>query len=56
VIVAGDLGIEAFELATNGISAPWFSIERTGTNRIDGRVTASRIAAASAASFFCRRT
>jgi hypothetical protein len=27
----------------------------TGTKRIDGRVTASQIAAASAASFFCRR-
>jgi hypothetical protein len=28
----------------------------TGTKRIDGRVTASQIAAASAASFFCRLT
>jgi hypothetical protein len=27
-----------------------------GTNRIEGRVTASQIAAASAMSFFCRRT
>ncbi len=38
------------------ISAAWFSNERTPTNRIDGRVTASQIAAASDASFFCRRT
>ena len=30
--------------------------ERTPTKRIEGRVTASQIAAASAASFFCRRT
>jgi hypothetical protein len=30
-----------------------FSSERT--NRIEGRVTASQIAAPSAASFFCRR-
>ena len=37
------------------ISAAWFSSERTPTNRIEGRVTASHIAAASEASFFCRR-
>jgi hypothetical protein len=29
--------------------------ERTPTNRIEGRVTASQIADASDASFFCRR-
>jgi hypothetical protein len=33
----------------------WFSSERTATKRIEGRVAASQIAAASAASFFCRR-
>jgi hypothetical protein len=33
----------------------WFSSERTATNRIEGRVTASQIAAGSAAAFFCRR-
>jgi hypothetical protein len=38
------------------INAAWFSRERTPTNRIEGRVTASQIAAASAASFYCRRT
>jgi hypothetical protein len=37
------------------IKAAWFSSERTPTNRIEGRVTASQIAAASDASFFCRR-
>ena len=37
------------------INAAWFSSERTPTNRIEGRVTASQIAAASDASFFCRR-
>jgi hypothetical protein len=37
------------------INAAWFSSERTPTNRIEGRITASQIAAASDASFFCRR-
>ena len=45
-----DAGIES-----NQINAAWFSSERTPTNRIEGRVTASQIAAASDASFFCRR-
>jgi hypothetical protein len=31
------------------INVAWFSSERTATNRIEGRVTASQIAAASAA-------
>jgi len=38
------------------MSAAWFSTDRTGTKRMEGRVTASQIAAASAASFFWRRT
>jgi len=33
------------------MSAAWFSSERTATNRIEGRVTASQIAVASVASF-----
>jgi hypothetical protein len=35
------------------INVAWFSSERTATNRIEGRATASQIAAASAASFLC---
>jgi len=38
------------------ISIAWFSIDRIGTKRIDGRVTASQMAAASAASFLPRLT
>ena len=38
------------------IKSAWLTTERTGTKRIEGRETASQIAAASAASFFCRRT
>jgi hypothetical protein len=38
------------------INAAWFPSERTPTNRIEGRVIASQIAAASEASFFRRRT
>jgi hypothetical protein len=37
------------------INTAWFSSDRTATNRIEGRVTASQIAAACAASVFCRR-
>jgi hypothetical protein len=38
------------------INATWFLSERIPTNRIEGRITASQIAATSDASFFCRRT
>src|SRR5260370_32445842 len=38
------------------ISSAWLSIERTGTNRWPGRIAASQIAAASAASFLFLRT
>jgi hypothetical protein len=37
------------------LNVAWFSSERTPTDRIEGRSTASQIPAASAASFFCRR-
>jgi hypothetical protein len=46
-----DLAQHVYDMSVCGIVN-----DRTPTSRIEGRVTASQIPAASEASFFCRRT